>query len=351
MGSLAVAGACGGQGQAGPAQQGPPPALVTLATVKPGTVEDITEYVATLQSLRSTVVKPQVEGNITRIFVKSGDRVAEGAPLFQVDPALQEASIQSQDAERGARVADVAYARQQLTRLRDLFEQKVVSKQELDQAETNLATAEAALRSLDAKLSEEKVQLRYYLVTAPTAGVVGDVPVRPGTRVTKDTALTTLDLNSSLEVYIPVPQERAADLRPGLPVRLVDDAGEPLGETTITFISPRVDESTRSILAKGTVQNASGRLRSSQYVRARVVWSAREGLRVPVLSVVRLSGQSFVFVAEDSGGKLVARQRPVKLGPIHEDDYTILDGIKPGDRVVVSGVQKLADGAPIAAQT
>lgn len=349
--ALAATAACSRAGQAGPAQQGPPPASVALAPAHSGPIEDVTEYVATLQSLRSTVVKPQVEGNVTKIFVKSGDRVAAGAPLFQVDPALQQASIESQDAARGAREADVAYARQQLARMKDLFEQTVVSKQELDQAETTLATAEAALRSLDARLSEQRVQLRYYTVAAPTAGIVGDVPVRLGTRVTSDTELTTLDSNASLEVYIPVPQERAEDLRPGLAVRLVDDEGEPLGETTVSFVSPRVDQGTRSVLAKGTVRNPSGRLRSAQYVRARIVWSAREGLSVPVLSVLRLSGQAFVFVADGADGKLVARQRAVKLGPIHDDTYVVLDGLKPTDRVVVSGIQKLADGAPIVPQT
>jgi multidrug efflux pump subunit AcrA (membrane-fusion protein) len=115
----------------------------------------------------------------------------------------------------------------------------------------------------------------------------------------------------------------------------------------VDFISPRVDGETQSVLVKGQVRNPDGRLRSSQYVRARIIWKTVEGLVVPVTAVLRISGQFFGFVAEEAGGKLVARQRAIKVGPIAGNNYPLVDGIKPGERIVVSGVQKLADGAPI----
>ena len=111
-----------------------------------------------------------------------------------------------------------------------------------------------------------------------------------------------------------------------------------------------MDDQTQSVLVKGIVRNSDGRLRSSQFVRARIVWKTAEGLVVPVTAVVRINGQFFAFVAEDGGGKLVARQRAIKVGPITGDAYPVLDGIKPGERIVVSGAQKLADGAPIVPQ-
>jgi multidrug efflux pump subunit AcrA (membrane-fusion protein) len=101
---------------------------------------------------------------------------------------------------------------------------------------------------------------------------------------------------------------------------------------------------------KGILRNPDGKLRASQFVRARVVWRTTPGIIIPVVAVLRISGQFFAFVAEDAGGKLVARQRAIKVGPIVGDDYRVLDGLKPNDRVIVSGVQKLADGAPIAPQ-
>jgi multidrug efflux pump subunit AcrA (membrane-fusion protein) len=97
------------------------------------------------------------------------------------------------------------------------------------------------------------------------------------------------------------------------------------------------------------VRNPSGALRSSQYVRARVVWKTVEGLVVPVTAVSRVNGQFFAFVAENANGKLVAHQRAITIGQIVGDDYPVLNGLKPGERIVVSGSQKLVDGAPIAA--
>jgi hypothetical protein len=100
-------------------------------------------------------------------------------------------------------------------------------------------------------------------------------------------------------------------------------------------------------------------MRASQFVRARIIWKTAEGLVVPVTAVLRISGQYFAFVAQEepntaaggSGTRLIARQRAIKVGPITGDNYPVLDGIKPGERVVTSGAQKLADGAPIQATT
>ena len=103
------------------------------------------------------------------------------------------------------------------------------------------------------------------------------------------------------------------------------------------------------MLVKAQVRNPGGRLRASQYVRARIIWKTSEGLVVPVTAVLRISGQFFAFVAEDAGGTLVAKQRAIKVGAISGNNYPVLEGIKPGERVVTSGAQKLADGAPIQA--
>jgi len=347
--ALAVLSAAGcNRNQAAAAPPAPPPTAVALAPAHTTPVDDATEYVGTLKSLRSTAIQPQIDGQIIQIHVKSGDRVQQGAAMMQIDPRRQQAAVLSQEAERAAREANVAFARQQHQRASELFAAGAISRQELEQAETGLRTAEAQLKALQAQLQQQEVQLRYYTVAAPTAGIVGDVPVRVGSVVTPQTLLTTIDQNDTLELYISVPIERARQLVNGLPVRVFSsDGAEQLAATTIGFISPHVDDQTQSVLVKGTVRNPGGRLRSSQFVRARIVWKTAEGLVVPVTAVVRINGQFFAFVAEDGGGRLVAKQRAIKVGPIAGDAYPVLDGIKPGERVVVSGAQKLADGAPI----
>ena len=349
-----------------------PPAAVTIEPARLMPIEDATEYVGTLTSLGSTAIQPQIDGQITRIFVKSGDRVGRDEPLVQIDPQRQEAAVSSQQAERQAREADVAFARQQRARADELFRAGAISKQELEQAETAVQTAEARLKALQAQVQEQQVRLRYYTVTAPTAGVIGDVPARVGNQVTTQTVLTTIDRNETLELQVQVPIERASELKNGLPIRILNsDGSNTPATTTITFISSRVDSETQSVLVKGLVRNSSGMLRASQYVRARIVWKTTDGLMVPVTAVVRISGQFFAFVVEEAGqagradqagqagqagrsgpgtppaAGLVARQRAITVGPIVGDSYAVLSGIAPGDRVIVSGVQRLADGAPI----
>ncbi len=181
---------------------------------------------------------------------------------------------------------------------------------------------------------------------APGDGVVGDIPVRVGLHVTSDTTLTSVDRNQQLEVDVQVPLERAHDLRVGLPMRVVDGQGRPLADTRIFFVSPRVDDQTQSILVKGQLA-ASSAVRAAQFVRARIVWRTNEGLTVPILSIVRVNGQPFVFVAKDVRGGLVAEQRLVTLGAVVGNDVVVTGGLQPSERVVVSGVQKLANGAPI----
>jgi RND family efflux transporter MFP subunit len=328
-----------------------PPTPVSVEAAQATSLEDASEYVATLKSLRSTTVQPQTDGQITQIFVKSGDRVGNGAPLFQIDARRQQAAVASQQAELAAKEANVNFARQQVQRSSELYKVGAISKQELEQAETALHTAEADSKALQAQVQQQQVQLRYFTVTAPTRGIVGDVPVRVGYAVTPQTVLTTIDQNELLEVYVNVPIERAEAIKNGLPIRVLSSDGtQTLATTTVSFISPHVDDQTQSILVKGIVRNSDNVMRASQFVRARIIWKTAEGLVVPVTAVLRINGQFFAFVAQDEGGKLVAKQRAIKVGPIASDHYPVLEGIKPGERVVTSGAQKLADGAPIAAQ-
>ena len=275
-----------------------PPAAVKLESVKTSDIEDATEYVATLRSLNSTTIQPQIDGQITQIYVKSGDRVEPGAPLIQIDPRRQQALVSSQEAERAVREANVSFARQQQQRAGDLYAAGAISQQDLEQAQTAQRTAEAGLKSLESQVQQQEVQLRYYTITAPSSGIVGDIPVRVGNQVSPQTLLTTIDQNETLEVHVSVPIEHAGDLKNGLPMTILGgDGREGLAKTTVGFISPHVDDQTQSVLVKGTVRNPSGTLRAAQFVRARIVWKTAPGTVIPVTAVLRLNGQYFAFVA------------------------------------------------------
>jgi RND family efflux transporter MFP subunit len=330
---------------------GPQAMPVKVKTAAPASVSDFTEYVATLKSRDSAIVMPQVEGIITEIFIHSGDRVSAGAPLMQIDPAKQQATVKSQEDARAAQLAQVKWAQQNYERVSGLANAGVVSKQDLDQARATLDAAQSQLHALDAQVNEQQVQLHYYKVVAPRAGIVGDVPVRVGDRVTTTTTLTTVDRPGSLEAYIYVPVEKSAQLKLSLPVEVVDASGTLLASSRITFISPQVDNTTQTVLAKVQIANNNDALRTSQFIRARVIWGRQQRPVVPVIAVSRIGGLYFVFVAEpDQKGGFVVRQKPLQVGQIIGNDYVVLGGIKAGDKVVVSGTQFLVDGIPVIPQ-
>ena len=336
-----------GAGPGGPPGGGMPAMGVEVATMADGDVEQSSEFIGTVKSRRSVTVQPQVEGFVTRIVATSGDRVRTGAVLMEIDAGRQEAAVATLQAQRGAREADLAYWRQQSARLKTLLDAGAVSQQEFDQADSTVKSGEAQLAALDQQIREQNVELGYHRVLAPADGVIGDIPVRVGDRVTQSSMLTTIDDNQGLEVYLQVPLQQAPDLKLGLPVRLVDDAGGTLREAAITFIAPSVDPTTQSVLAKAALDRPDG-LRHDQYVRARVVWRSSRALTIPLVSVTRVNGRFFVFTAEKDGPATIARQRAVDLGPLVGNDYIVLKGLSAGQQLIVSGVQKIGDGAPVA---
>jgi len=341
---------CGNKPSQTAAAAGPQAMPVQVQVAKAVPIADASEYLSVLKSRHSAIINPQVEGQIIKIYVKSGDRVQAGQPLLEIDPLKQQAMVSSQEASRTAQQANVNYARIQLERQKKLFEAGVVSKQEFDNAQTTYDAAVAQLKSLEDQVKSQTVELRYYQVSAPMSGIVGDIPVRMGDRVTTSTMLTTVDEPGALEAYIYVPVDRSRGLRLGLPVHLLDTTGKEIAQTQITFVSPQVDTETQTVLAKAAIPNQNDRLRIAQQVRAQIIWGTTQGPVVPILAVTRINGQFFAFLAESDGGKTVARQKAVKIGDTVGNDYAVLDGIKPGDHIIVSGTQFLQDGMPVAEQ-
>jgi RND family efflux transporter MFP subunit len=349
-GTLAIGAGCGKTSAGDPAAAGAPQAMpVQVKIAQAETVPETTEYLSVLKSRHSATINPQVEGYITKIYVTSGDRVSAGTPLIQIDPLKQQAAVSGQEAARAAQEANVRYAQIQLDRVRKLSAAGVVPKQDVDNAQSNYDAAVAQLKNLGDQVNQQQVELHYYRVAAPRDGIVGDIPVRVGERVAVTTLLTTVDERGPLEAYIYVPADRARNLKMGLPVHLADEAGNQVADTRITFLSAQVDAETQTVLAKALLENPRG-LRVAQQVRAQVVWSTHDGTVIPVLAVTRISGQFFAFLAVKEGNGTVARQRLLKVGDTLGNDYVVLDGIKPGDHMIVSGLQFLQDGMPVMEQ-
>jgi RND family efflux transporter MFP subunit len=321
------------------------PVQVAAVTLSP--VPNSDTYVATIKSRRSATMQPQVDGNLVKIFVKSGDLVKAGQVLMRIDPLKQMAAVQSQQGTQAQKKALYDYTQIQVERQRKLFEAGVVSRDAYDQAIQAFENAKADYESNSALTNTQKEQLAYYDIRAPFAGIVGDVPVHLGDYVSTTTVLTTVDENADLEAYIYIPTERATVVRQGLPVEILDTSGKTLVKSKISFLSPQVDNGLQSILAKAEIPRTADILRNQQLVKARVTWSTSPAPVVPVLAVSLVGGQTFVYLASPKGDGYIAHQVPVTLGETVGNTYPVLGGLKPGDKVITSGLQFLQEGAPV----
>ncbi len=369
-----------------PARQ--PPQVMTQA-VKKQSLADTSEVVGVVRSRGSVDIRPEVSGYLTSIAVKAGARVAAGQEIMQIDPARQQASVRqaeaatagaaaelaraqanlaSLEASREQRRAELQFAERQSRRIAELYSTNNASRQAFDQVSSELRQARAQVESIQAQIRAQQaairglrsqvaqsrsrvvqgqVELDYYSVKAPIDGRLADIPVRIGDRVGPSTLLTSLVGDEGLELYLPVPIKRATDLKPGLRVELLDDGGNVITTSEIDFVSPRVDSSTQTVLAKCPLDAPSADLVVGRFMQARIVWRQLSLPTVPVLAVLWINTQAFVFVAEDGENGPIARQRPVDIGDIYGQHYAVLSNLNEGERLIVEGAHLLRDGIPI----
>lgn len=347
---LALAGCHRSQEKGGPQQAAAnanKPLPVEVVELQPGPVRDVGEYIGTLISRRSITVYPQVAGYIQRIMAKPGQRVRAGDPLLEVDPRREQAGVQSAQAQRRSALAQRQYATSTRQRAEELLREGLMSRQDYEQAVAQATAAEASARSAEAQLQAQQVQLGYYRVTAPFAGVVGDIPVKVGDYVTPQTVLTNVDQSRALEVSVFVPPERASEVEVGkTQVQVLDDEDKPVVSAPAFFVAPTPNPTTQLVEVKAGFDNPA-HLRSGQVVHVRVIYDVHDALRLPTFAVTQLGSQAFATVAQPSDGGTVAQRQPVKLGPIDGNAYELLGGLDAGTQVIIGSLQQLRDGQPI----
>lgn len=439
---------------------GQPQAMpVKLATLQTQTLQKSTEVLGSLESRRSVNLKPEVDGRVSQILVREGDRVEVGqvivrlysddlqAEVNQAKARLENAKARLGLLEAGSRIEDIAEARANLEQIqarlanarggarpeeiaqaeaqldsaraeaqlaqdrarrynqlqqdgavsvdeyqgylqqarsstaavreaeRRLAEvqkgrQSDINEQEaqVEQARQNLrriengprseeiAQARAEVAEAAAQVQIAEVELQKTSVTAPVAGVIGDIPIKIGDYLVEGDELTTITENNLLEVNLQIPLQNAQSLRLGLPVEILNSQGQVITTGKISFIASNVSSNSQLILAKATIPNVLGELLNLQFIQARIIWDQRPGILVPSSSISRIGGTTFVFVAQApesptaQSPKLIAKQRPVKLGQLQGNSYQIIEGLQPGEKIVTAGILNLADGTPIMPQ-
>jgi RND family efflux transporter MFP subunit len=348
---LTVIGCQQGAQKVPPAGAGMQAMPVKTVAVSLQPVAQSSEYMATIKSRRSATILPQVNGLLTKILVHSGEHVKAGQALMEIDPRQQQAQVASQGATERQKKALYDFDAIELDRQKKLFAAGVTSRDALDQAQQAYENAKADYEAARGTRDMQEQTLAYYTVRAPFDGVVGDIPVHLGDYVSplsQNALLTTVDQPGDLEAYIYIPTERSGQARIGLEVELSDTSGKLLEKTKIDFLSPQVDPSLQGILAKAPVHATPDIMRNAQLIKARVIWSTKPMVVIPVLAVTRQGGQTFVFVArKQPNGQVIAAQSPVTLGDTVGNAYSITSGLNAGDQVVVSSTQFLVNGMPV----
>jgi RND family efflux transporter MFP subunit len=403
----------------------PAPIWVPLSPVKAATIEDSSDYAVALDSGQSLAVQPKVSGRILALYVKPGDRVRAGQKLLQLDAeeqrllmARRKAGVSNAAAEVEAAKAEITNAEETLRslqerqtsaqanmkvnqedykRFQDLFKAGATSKQSLDQkqnaiqmAQTELDRAKAdvqaqqsgiakgkaqiarnqkAVAQAKANLSEGNAQLRNYTIAAPFPGVVSNISAKLGAMASPTTPLLTLTPNDRVEVQFQVSSERSSKLKRGQVVKLLNDKNQAVRSGKISSIAP-MDPTSQSVQAKAAFTNVGDVLQTSQFIKARVIWSSHSGLLVPTTAISRLEGKDFIFVAQPfqsseckatvpkgspllkiEPNQMVANQQSIQLGKMMGNNQEVLAGLSPGDRIGVSGIAQLQNCAPITTQT
>ena len=322
----------------------PPPRDVEVVRLQPSEVRETGEYLGALISRQSVVVMPQVAGYVRQVHVRPGQQVEAGQPLLDVDAREAAAALRSARAEETSTRVDLDLARRTHTRAEALYREGLASAQELEAAAAMVDAAEAAIRGASAQVSQRNVAVDYTVVRAPFAGTVGDVLVRVGDLVSPTTRLTGISQGDLLEVSVAVPSERARTLALDTPLEVLDARGRVLLTSPVFYVAPEADPNTQLVEVKAAFRNTAG-LRPSEIVRARLVYSTRMALELPALAVVRQSGQPVALVVQDEDGQTVIERRPVTLGALGATAYVVEAGLNAGDRVAVSSLQVLRDGA------
>lgn len=323
-------------GEGGAAGAGGPPSMppmpVDVDTARIQQVVDAVRATGRIEAVQAVELRPDEQGRVTALMFSEGQFVARGAPLVRMDAAMLRAQAERADADR-----DLSH--QQLERVRRLRAENAATPADLERAE-------AAARSSAAALAVLQLQVARSTVRAPFAGVVGQRFVSVGDYVTSATRLLTLQTVNPQRAVIEVPERHAVALRLGQTVEFTV-AAQP-GRTFVArvdFIDPVVQRANRTIMVKGLAPNPDQVLRPGMFIEARLATATRaNAIVVPEDAVQPLRTANVVWVVDK--GK--ASRRVVQLGARSQGFVEVASGVAAGELVVVGGLERMAEGMPVA---
>jgi membrane fusion protein (multidrug efflux system) len=334
---------------------GPPEVLVTEVVQQD--VPVVREWIGSLDGSTNADIRARVSGYLISKDYKEGRVVQKGEPLFEIDPSVYEAAVEQAKAAVAQAMANQLQADQTEKREVGLFEQKVESKQNRDNAVQANEAAKAEVKAQQATLRQAELNLQFTKITAPITGVAGIANPGIGDLVgpTDAQPLTTISTVDPIKVYFQLSEQdylkvaqriEQGRTAPAPPVEIVLADGSLYPRAgKFSAIDRQVDDQTGTIRLAALFPNEDSILRPGQFVRVRVAVRAIVGaLLVPQRSVSELqTSYEIAVVGPDDKIEL----RSVKAGERFGSQWVIEEGLKPGERVVVEGMQRVRDGQPV----
>lgn len=342
-----------------------PPLAVQVETVGQATFNPSIEVISRLESTANVALRPETDGRVVQILARDGQRVRAGQPILVLDNVQDTAQL---DASRAEASRDFVNAQRYIF----LNQQGAVSTKDRDYYVTQAIKSRESVKANAATLG-------YKYVTAPINGEIGNLDmVKPGDFVHKGQAISGIVDNSQLWTLMDIPATQAGRVRIGQPVQIISQGDPPVaGIGKVVFISPYYGvsgetSSPNTVLVKAVFPNLTGKLKTGQYVRNRVITGSLSQLSLPVQAVMMQAQQPFVYrvvplalalpkirasdtipAAQKAAlEKLpptssIVVQTPVQLGVLQQSRYPLLAGLSAGDTVVVSNTALLRSGMPV----
>ncbi|HTS22656.1 MAG TPA: efflux RND transporter periplasmic adaptor subunit [Casimicrobiaceae bacterium] len=339
-----------------------PPVDVTVVTVARKDTPVTGTYVAQTQSSQAVNIQARVSGFLDKRVYVEGSVVKAGQVLFRMDQKPFQAQVDAAKAALQRNQAALEVAKANLGRTKPLAEQNALSQKDLDDATGQFQQASAAVEQTKAQLEEAELNLSYTTITSPVTGVSSFAAVADGTYLSpQNSQLTTVSVLTPMWINFSVSENQMGRIRDEIQRGLLrmPAAGEFTVEIElvtgslfpytgrITFANPSYNAQTGTFLIRATVQNPSGTLRPNQYVRVRLKGATRPNAVVVPQRAVQQGGKGqFVWVVNKDDQ---AELRPVTVGDWEADGWFIDDGLDNGDRIVVEGGQRLAQGVKVKA--
>ncbi|WP_346318152.1 efflux RND transporter periplasmic adaptor subunit [Chitinophaga sp. YIM B06452] len=347
--------------QAGPPQQGPPQLPVMVVTSAPATT--YLEFPASLEGKVNVDVRPQVAGCLEKIFVDEGAYVKAGQPLFKIDPKVYAEQLNGASSNQLAAQANVEKAQVEVDRLEPLVASNVVSDVQLKTAKANLEVAKAALAQAKAAVGSARINVGYTLVTAPVSGYIGRIPYKVGALVSNVDAQPLTVLSEVREMYAYFSMSEAdfitfknnfpgktleEKLKNAPPVELIladNSTFEQKGK--IETIEGQFNKTTGAISFRATFPNADGVLRTGNTGKVRFAQEVAAAITIPQEATFEIQDKVLVYTVADSNK---VASRPIRIAGKTANFYYVGEGLKAGEKIVLSGTGSLKDGAVIAPQ-